>query len=46
MRDEIRAALRADLDGQAETGFRPRAHEDGELWFVQTFGSAIASRPS
>ena len=46
VRDEIRAALRADVGGGAVTGFRPRAADDGELWFVQTFASAIASRPS
>ncbi|MGZ4169284.1 MAG: class I SAM-dependent methyltransferase [Solirubrobacteraceae bacterium] len=42
---EIRAALQADLDGDAITGFRPRRDDGGELWFVQTFGSAIASKP-
>ena len=47
VRDEIRAALRADVDGGgAVTGFRPRPAADGELWFTQTFASAIASRPS
>ena len=46
VRDEIRDALRADVVGGAVTGFRPRAGEDGELWFVQTFAAAIASRPS
>ncbi|HEY6525543.1 MAG TPA: class I SAM-dependent methyltransferase [Solirubrobacteraceae bacterium] len=46
VRDEIRAALRADIGGGAVTGFRPRAADDGELWFAQTFASAIASRPS
>jgi hypothetical protein len=30
----------------AATGSRPRTNDDGELWFVQTFGSAIASTPS
>jgi hypothetical protein len=28
------------------TGLRPRVAGDGELWFVQTFGSAIASKPA
>jgi SAM-dependent methyltransferase len=42
---EIRAALQADLAGDAVTGLRPRREDDGELWFVQTFGSAIASKP-
>jgi ubiquinone/menaquinone biosynthesis C-methylase UbiE len=46
VRDEVRAALRADVDGEAVTGFRPSATDDGELWFVQTFASAIASKPS
>ena len=44
-RDEIRAALLADIGGGPATGFRPRAGDDGELRFVQTFASAIASRP-
>jgi ubiquinone/menaquinone biosynthesis C-methylase UbiE len=43
---EIRAALAADVNGDTVTGFRPRANDDGELWFIQTFGSAIASTPS
>ena len=34
------------MAGQAVTGFRPRAAGDGELWFVQTFASAIASKPA
>jgi ubiquinone/menaquinone biosynthesis C-methylase UbiE len=46
VRDGIRAALRADVDGDAVTGLRPRVAADGELWFVQTFGSAIASKPA
>ena len=46
VRDEIRTALRSDLDGGAVTGFRPRTADDGALWFVQTFASAIARRPS
>jgi ubiquinone/menaquinone biosynthesis C-methylase UbiE len=44
--DEIRAVLRADVAGGAVTGFHPRATDDGALWFVQTFASAVASRPS
>lgn len=43
---EIRAALDGDLAGDTATGFRPRADEDGDMWFTQTFGSAIASKPS
>ncbi len=46
VRDGIRAALRADVAGEAVTGFRPRVAADGELWFVQTFASAIASKPA
>ncbi len=46
VRDGIRAALRADMTGEAVTGFEPRTGDDGELWFVQTFASAIASKPS
>ncbi len=46
VRDEIGAALRSDLGGGAVTGFQPRTADDGALWFVQTFASAIASRPS
>ena len=46
VRREIRAALDADIDGGPATGFRPRRAGDGELSFVQTFGSAIASRPA
>jgi ubiquinone/menaquinone biosynthesis C-methylase UbiE len=48
-RDGIRAALRADADGRGgdrSTGFRPRVDDEGALWFVHTFGSAIASKPS
>jgi ubiquinone/menaquinone biosynthesis C-methylase UbiE len=45
-RDGIRAALRADVEGGSATGFRPRRDRDGALWFVHTFGSAIASKPS
>jgi hypothetical protein len=41
----IRGALEGDLAGERRTGFRPRAGEDGEMWFVQTFGSAIAAKP-
>ncbi len=43
---EIRAALDREVAGDAVTGFRPRADEDGHMWFTQTFGSAIASKPS
>ncbi|MGZ4167010.1 MAG: class I SAM-dependent methyltransferase [Solirubrobacteraceae bacterium] len=43
---EIRAALDADVAGERATGFRPRTDEDGDLWFVQTFGSAIAAKPA
>jgi ubiquinone/menaquinone biosynthesis C-methylase UbiE len=43
---EIRAVLDADIEGDGATGFRPRTDEDGDLWFTQTFGSAIASKPS
>jgi ubiquinone/menaquinone biosynthesis C-methylase UbiE len=39
--DEIRAALRAELDGGAPTGFRPTVR-DGELHFVHTMASLIA----
>jgi ubiquinone/menaquinone biosynthesis C-methylase UbiE len=43
---EIRAALEEDIAGRRATGFRPRTGEDGELWFTQTFGSAIAAKPA
>lgn len=43
---EVRAALEADVAGQRTTGFRPRAAEDGEMWFVHTFASAIAAKPA
>jgi len=43
---EIREALDADLEGARATGFKPRTNEDGDMWFTQTFGSAIASKPS
>jgi SAM-dependent methyltransferase len=43
---EVRAALEADLSGERPTGFRPRAADDGDLWFTQTFASAIANRPA
>jgi hypothetical protein len=46
VREEIRTELRADVDGEAVTGFRPRPGADGELWFTQTFASAIATRLS
>jgi SAM-dependent methyltransferase len=39
--EEIRAALREELDGGPPTGFRPRMH-DGELHFVHTMASLIA----
>jgi SAM-dependent methyltransferase len=38
---EIRAALRAELDGGLPTGFRP-SERDGELRFVHTMASLIA----
>jgi ubiquinone/menaquinone biosynthesis C-methylase UbiE len=41
---EIRQALDADLEGPRTTGFRPRTNEDGDMWFTQVFGSAIASK--
>ena len=40
--DEIRAALAAELDGGAVTGFRPSRGDDGELHFVHTMASLIA----
>ncbi|HEY2316934.1 MAG TPA: methyltransferase domain-containing protein [Solirubrobacteraceae bacterium] len=43
---EIQAALDADVAGERWTGFAPRADAAGEVWFVQTFGSAIASKPA
>jgi SAM-dependent methyltransferase len=39
--DEIRAALRAELEGGPPTGFRP-SERDGELHFVHTMASLIA----
>ena len=45
-REEIIAALRAEIDGGPLTGFRPRLGADGELRFVQTFASAIAGKPA
>jgi ubiquinone/menaquinone biosynthesis C-methylase UbiE len=51
---QIREELDAELAGGAVTGFAPRrpggdgdedGDEDGELWFTQTFASAIARRP-
>lgn len=42
--EAIRSALRADIAGDGATGFTPRVDEAGELWFTQTFASAIASR--
>jgi ubiquinone/menaquinone biosynthesis C-methylase UbiE len=44
--DEVRAALAADIAGERRTGFRPRIGEDGDMWFVQTFSSAIAAKPA
>jgi SAM-dependent methyltransferase len=41
--DEIREALRAEIDGGPATGFRPSMH-DGELHFVHTMASLIAGR--
>jgi hypothetical protein len=40
---EIRAALRADLEGGSPTGFRPREIE-GELRFLHTMASVIEDR--
>jgi ubiquinone/menaquinone biosynthesis C-methylase UbiE len=43
---EIRAALHEELNGATVTGFHPKRPGDrGELWFTQTFASAIARRP-
>jgi ubiquinone/menaquinone biosynthesis C-methylase UbiE len=41
----IEAALQDELAGGAVTGFRPEVL-NGELWFVQTFGSWVATRPA
>jgi SAM-dependent methyltransferase len=38
--DEIRAALRAEIEGGPATGFRPR-ERDGELHFIHSMASAI-----
>jgi hypothetical protein len=43
---EIRAALDTDVEGERATGFNPRTNEDGDVWFTQTLGSAIASKPA
>jgi ubiquinone/menaquinone biosynthesis C-methylase UbiE len=43
--ERIETALRDELAGATVTGFRPEVIE-GELWFIQTFGSWIACRPS
>jgi ubiquinone/menaquinone biosynthesis C-methylase UbiE len=43
---EIRAALDGDVEGERATGFKPRADDGGDMWFTQTFGSAIASKPA
>jgi ubiquinone/menaquinone biosynthesis C-methylase UbiE len=48
-RAEIHAALQADAaggGGAPSTGFRPRVDDEGALWFVHTFASAIASKPA
>lgn len=39
--DEIRRALRSELDGGSATGFRPRERH-GELYFVHALASVIA----
>jgi ubiquinone/menaquinone biosynthesis C-methylase UbiE len=41
--EEIRAALRADLDGGPPTGFRPR-EVDGDVRFLHTIASVIEDR--
>jgi SAM-dependent methyltransferase len=43
--NEIRAALRGEITGGPPTGFRP-TERDGELHFVHTMASLIASRSS
>ncbi len=51
---QIRGGLRSELAGGPVTGFAPREDRDapggdapgGELWFTQTFVSAIARRPA
>jgi SAM-dependent methyltransferase len=43
---EIRQALDADIGGGRATGFQPRTDEDGDMWFTQIFGSAIATKPA
>ena len=35
-----------DVEGERTTGFNPRTDEDGDMWFTQTIGSAIASKPA
>jgi hypothetical protein len=40
--DEIRAALKAELEGGAQTGFRPR-DVDGDARFLHTMASVIAA---
>lgn len=42
--ERIKTALCDELAGGTVTGFRPEVVE-GELWFVQTFGSWITRRP-
>jgi ubiquinone/menaquinone biosynthesis C-methylase UbiE len=42
-RTEIRAALRAELDGGPPTGLRPYVHDD-ELWFTHVWAAITAVR--
>ena len=42
--DEIKRALRSEIDGGQSTGLSPREQED-ELWFVQRFASVTARKP-
>ena len=35
-----------DMDGETATGLRPRPGDDGDVWFTQTFASAIAVKPA
>jgi ubiquinone/menaquinone biosynthesis C-methylase UbiE len=42
---EVARRLRAELDGGPVTGFAPTV-VDGELWFRQTFGSCLATKPT
>lgn len=41
--DEVRAALRREIEGGAATGLQPR-EQGGELWFVQRFASITACK--